>query len=62
MSFEEIKQNVIDKGYDWDKVLDTRGYWLYIEEEKELNAKPYLSGFDLLRVAAGEYKPTFLSK
>ena len=62
MTFEEIKQNVIDKGYDWDKVLDTRGYWLYIEEEKELNAKPYLSGFDLLRVATGEYKPTFLSK
>lgn len=62
MPFEEIYTKVSEKGYDWNKILETRGYWLYEEEVKELNPPPYLSGYDLLRIAADEYHPAFLKK
>lgn len=49
-----------DDGYDWDVLLDTRGWWTYREFEK-FN-KPYLSTYDLLRMYAGEYHPYWMEK
>lgn len=51
---EDIYRILSEKGYDWDKILDTRGYWMFKEEEEEFKPTPYLSGFDLLRMTVGE--------
>ena len=53
---------VISQGYDWEKILDSRGYWLFKEEEDMLQPPPYLSGYDLLRMAVGEYNPIHFKK
>ena len=38
-------------GYDWSKILSSRGYWVY-EEDKE-GLPPYISTLDLLRARKG---------
>jgi hypothetical protein len=43
-------------GYDWDVLLNTRGYWVF-EEEKDEHDKPFLSTMDLLRMRQGLYVP-----
>ena len=48
-------------GYDWDRLLSTRYYWVPLEEEKE-HELPYLRGRDLLRMRRGEYIPYWLTK
>lgn len=52
---KELYDDLIAKGYDWDVLLNTRGYWVFREqEESEL---PFLSTMDLLRMRAGLYHP-----
>lgn len=47
-------------GYDWDTLLDTRGYWVPLEyEDKE---PPFLSTMDLLRMRKGLYVPYWWPK
>lgn len=62
MSASDIREKVISQGYDWEKILDSRGYWLFKEEEDMLQPPPYLSGYDLLRMAVGEYNPIHFKK
>lgn len=57
LKFNDIYTTIRDKGYDWNKILDSRGYWLFEEEVAELSPPPYLSGLDLLRICVGEYEP-----
>lgn len=45
---------VIDEKFGWDKLLNTRGYWLINQYEHE---KGYLSSLDLLRMYHGLYVP-----
>lgn len=58
---KELYEDLKAKGYDWDVLLNTRGYWLF-EEEAKLDPLPYLSTMDLLRMRAGEYEPYWLKK
>lgn len=51
--YEDIKK----LGYDWNTLLDTRGYWLI---DQYTNPVPYLSTMDLLNMRAGKYKPYFI--
>lgn len=55
---KELYDDLVAKGYDWDVLLDTRGYWVFQEDEK--NEKPFLSTMDLLRMRAGLYHPYWL--
>lgn len=57
---KELYQDLIDMGYDWDELLDTRYWWTHLESEKEF--KPFLSTLDLLRMRAGEYIPFWFTK
>lgn len=43
------------KGYDWKRLLDTRGHWVPLEHEK--GEKPYLSTGDLINMLHGKYHP-----
>ena len=54
ISPEALYEKLKDK-YDWDILLNTRGYWVFVgDEDKEL---PFLSTMDLLNMAAGTYHP-----
>ncbi|MNE79272.1 hypothetical protein D3C80_1757380 [compost metagenome] len=54
MEPKDLYAKIKELGYNWDELLDTRGYWDF-EENK--NPKQFMSTFDLLRMAKGEYVP-----
>lgn len=52
LSPKALRKALEDKGFSWEKLLDTRGFWVFKEMEKD--SKPFLSTLDLLYMAAGE--------
>lgn len=55
MPVADIFAKVKAAGYDWDELLgETRGHWQFAEIKED---KHYLSPYDLIRIATGEYKP-----
>lgn len=54
--YDELKE----MGYNWDILLDTRGYWL--PDNYNTNLKPYLSTKDLLEMRIGVYVPYWYPK
>lgn len=48
--YEDIKK----AGYDWDRLLQTRGYWTFDQYDHPV---PFLSTMDLLYMRKGTYKP-----
>ncbi len=57
---KELYDDLKAKGYDWDVLLKTRGYWVFEEDAKD--DLPFLSTMDLLRMRAGLYHPYWLPK
>lgn len=51
---KELFDDLKTKGYDWDRLLNTRGYWSYDNDKQEV---PFLSTLDLLHMRKGLYKP-----
>lgn len=63
MKLSEVREKIIAMGYDWDDILNTRGYWMFEEDVKNRkDILPYLNVYDLLRIARGEYVPVWLNK
>lgn len=54
---KELYEDIIAAGYDWDLLLDTRGFWLPLEEKGAYADIPFLSTMDLLNMRAGTYRP-----
>ena len=54
---KELYEDIKKLGYDWDVLLDTRGYWTLDQYD---NKVPFLSTVDLLRMRKGLYHPYFL--
>ena len=54
---KELYEDIKKLGYNWDELLETRGYWV-INQYK--NKVPFLSTLDLLRMRKGLYKPYFI--
>jgi len=52
---EELYKDLKEMGYDWNKLLDTRGWWAIDNYSDKL--KPFLSTIDLLKMRKGLYKP-----
>lgn len=52
---KELYEGLKAKGYDWNRLLDTRGYWVF--EDDEANRPPFLSTMDLCRMLKGLYHP-----
>jgi hypothetical protein len=44
-------------GYDWDRLLNTRGWWTYNNDKHPV---PFLSTMDLLRMRMGWYHPYWM--
>lgn len=57
---EEIYARCIEQGYDWDKLMNTRWWWVYEEEDDRVGELPEMSAKDLCRIARGLYHPYFL--
>lgn len=57
---KEIKKKLESDGYDWNTLLQTRG-WFTFNEFKKFN-DPFLSSMDLLKMFYGDYEPYWLEK
>lgn len=57
---KQLYDDLKAKGYDWDVLLNTRGYWVFQEDAAE--RLPFLSTMDLLRMRAGLYHPYWMPK
>ena len=51
---EELRSDLMKKGYDWDILLESRGFWTFNEDK---HPREFLSTMDLLRMRTDEYKP-----
>ena len=51
---EQIYTLIKEKGYGWDELLETRGYWTF---DQYTNPIKFLSGMDVLHMCAGLYTP-----
>ncbi len=56
---KELYDDLKAKGYDWDVLLHTRGWWTLNNDKYEV---PFLSTMDLLRMRAGLYHPYWMDK
>ena len=56
----ELYADLKAAGYDWDVLLDTRGYWVFEEHAKD--EKPFLSTMDLMRMRKKLYHPYWHKK
>ncbi|MCY1281629.1 hypothetical protein D9M68_17470 [compost metagenome] len=54
---KELYADLLAQGYDWELLLDTRGFWLPLEEKGVYADIPFLSTMDLLNMRAGTYRP-----
>jgi len=59
---KELYSDIVAAGYDWDLLLDTRGFWLPLEEKGTYADIPFLSTMDLLNMRAGTYRPYWYDK
>lgn len=53
----ELYEGLKKKGYDWDVLLSTRGYWTF---DQYTNPVPFLSTKDLLDMYHGDYHPFWM--
>lgn len=60
LSPEDLYEAIKSKGYDWDRLLDTRSWWTVDQYNKDL--PNYLHTIDLLNMAAGKYVPYWYDK
>lgn len=56
---KELYDDLKAKGYDWDILLNTRGWWTFDNHMQEI---PFLSTYDLLRMRQGLYHPYWLEE
>lgn len=54
---EELYENIKKAGYNWDMILETRGWWTYNNDQQPI---PFLSSMDILMMAKGKYHPYWL--
>lgn len=54
---KELYEDIKKLGYDWNELLDTRGYWTLDQYKNKI---PFLSTVDLLKMRKGIYKPYFI--
>lgn len=51
---KELYEDIKNLGYNWDELLETRGYWTIDQYDNKI---PYLSTVDLLKMRKGLYVP-----
>lgn len=56
---KELYQDLINLGYDWDVLLNTRGWWTINNDKQPI---PFLSTMDLLKMRKNLYYPYWLAE
>lgn len=56
---KELYDGLIKKGYDWDILLNTRGWWTF---DNDKHPVPFLSTKDLINMYHGNYHPYWLEE
>lgn len=56
---KELYDDLKAKGYDWDELLQTRGWWTLDNDDQPI---PFLSTRDLLNMRVGKYHPYWMDK
>jgi hypothetical protein len=56
---KQLYDDLIAKGYSWDDLLATRGWWTY-DNDKQI--VPFLSTMDLLKMRVGKYHPYWMDE
>jgi hypothetical protein len=56
---KQLYDDLKAKGYDWDELLQTRGWWTFDNDKRP---RPFLSTMDLLRMRKGWYHPYWMRK
>lgn len=56
-----LYNKIKDMGYEWNKLLDTRGYWLIDQYDLDID-KPFLSTPDIINMYLEEYHPWWYPK
>lgn len=56
---KQLYEDIKNLGYDWNELLDTRGYWLPNQYKSGRN---FLSTYDLLKMRVGQYTPYFMKE
>jgi hypothetical protein len=59
---KQLYDELIAKGYDWNILLNTRGWWTLNNEDLSNGLPPFLSTPDLLKMRVGEYHPYWLAE
>lgn len=60
---KELYEDIKKLGYDWNILLNTRGWWTSIENEQSNKQIPnFLSTMDLLKMRQGKYHPFWLEE
>lgn len=54
---KQLYDDLIAKGYDWDELLATRGWWTFDDYNEPIKR---LTTMDLLNMRLGEYKPYWM--
>lgn len=54
---KELREDLIKLGYNWDQLLETRGWWTYDDDSHPV---PFLSTLDLLFMRKGLYRPYWM--
>lgn len=55
---KQLYDDLIAMGYNFDRLLDTRSWWTFNNDEQPV---PYLSTLDLLKMRIGEYVPYWMT-
>lgn len=58
---KELYEGLKAKGYDWDLLLNTRGYWVFDDDVTD-STLPFLSTMDMLKMLKDEYRPYWYPK
>lgn len=56
---KELYDDLKAQGYDWDVLLNTRGYWMFNNDKQPI---PFLSTLDLLHMRKGVYFPYWMEE
>lgn len=54
---KDLREKLIADGYDWNTLINTRGWWTFDNETQEV---PFLSSMDLIDMFHGDYVPYWL--
>lgn len=58
-NIEQLHAKLVADGYDWDILLNSRGYWTF---NQYTHPVPYLSILDLINMYHGKYRPYWYDK